>query len=241
VPGAHGPDLEEVTGSKPGGKTNRGSTNATRHPRETHAGVSHAYATVAAALAVGVGSAGAADLTNGSFETGDFTGWTTTDPADFCQPWTVFLSPSSDWCFSGFDADWPTTISAFDGSYFADVTWDGDGTGDAMLSQTVSIPSTRPVTLNWWDNTSWDLTFGATEQRVEYVDILNSDGSAVLQSFRIQAFRPNTEGATGWITHTLHLSRFAGQTVQIRFRLTIPEEFTGPANFALDDVTLVTA
>jgi hypothetical protein len=29
-------------------------------------------------------------------------------------------------------------------------------------------------------------------------------------------------------------------TVQIQFRLTIPENFTGPANFALDNVALVT-
>lgn len=201
-------------------------------------------AIVVAAATLGVGSASASDLmTNGSFETGDFTGWTTTDPNDDCDlagVWTVLSSPSSDWCFSGFAPNWPTDISAVDGSYFADVTWDGDGTSDAMLSQTVSIPGPKSrVTLSWSDNTSWDLTFGATQPRVEYVDILNGGGSAVLRSYRIERLRAGSNGSTGWVTHTLRLSRYAGQTVQIRFRLTIPEAFVGPGNFALDNVTLV--
>jgi len=198
-------------------------------------------AAVAAALVLGIASAGAANLTtNGSFETGDFTGWATTDPGSPCTPWTVLLSPSSNWCYVGFDSSWPTAISAVDGNYFADVTWDGDGTGDALLSQTVSLPTIKPAKLTWSDNTSWDLTFGATQPRVEYVQILNSDGSAVLQSYPIQTLMPNTIGATGWVKHTRSLARFAGMTVQIQFRLTIPENFTGPANFALDNVALVT-
>jgi len=199
------------------------------------------FAAVAAVLVLGVASAGAANLTtNGSFESHDFTGWTTTDPGGFCTPWTVYKSPSSDWCFSGFDPDWPTRISAVDRRYFADVTWDGDGKGDALLSQTVSIPANTPVTLSWSDNTSWDLTFGARKPRVEEVQILNSKGH-LLQSYTIQTLTPGTSGATGWVAHTLVLSpSFSGETVQIQFRLTIPEGFTGPANFALDNVALVT-
>jgi hypothetical protein len=200
------------------------------------------FATAAAVLTLGVASAGAADLTtNGSFETRDFTGWTTTDPGGFCTPWTVYRSPSSDWCFNGFDPSWPTRISAVDGRYFADVTWDGDGKGDALLSQAVSIPANTPAAmLSWSDNTSWDLTFGAHRARVEEVQILNSKGH-VLQSYKVQTLTPGTIGATGWVAHTLDLSSsFAGQTVQIQFRLTIPEDFTGPANFAIDNVTLMT-
>jgi hypothetical protein len=206
------------------------------------------FAIVAATLTLGVGSASAANLmTNGSFETGNFTGWKTTDPNDHCgatAAWTVLKSPSSHWCFSGFDPDWPTTISAVKGRYFADVVWDGrrrsrDGPDRAMLSQKVSIPQAMRVNLSWWDNTSWDMSrFGAKFPRVEYLDILNRHGSAVLHSYKIQTLQPGTEGATDWVSHTLNLSRYAGRRVQIRFRLTIPERFTGPANFALDQVTL---
>ena len=169
----------------------------------------------------------------------NFTGWTTTDPGEFCTPWTVFRSPSSDWCFSGFDTGWPTRISAVDGRHFADVTWDGDGKGDALIGQVVSIPANTSATLSWSDNTSWDLTFGAHRARVELVQILNGKGR-VLQAYTIQTLEPGTFGATGWVAHTLDLSSFAGQTVQIQFRLTIPEDFTGPANFALDNLMLLT-
>ena len=200
--------------------------------------------TVVAALSFGVARASAATnlLTNGSFETGDFTGWTATSTETACgldgDPWTVLASPSSSWCFSGFDPSWPTSISAVDGSFFADATWDGDGSGDPELSQTVTIPAATTDTLAWSDNTSWDLNFGATKDRVEYVDVLSGDGTTVLQSSTIQTLAPSTIGATGWVSHSLDLSAYAGQTVEIRFRLTVPETFTGPANFALDGVTL---
>lgn len=201
---------------------------------------------VAAALWFGVARASAADLlTNGSFETGDFTGWTATSPNDGCgiepsfgDPWTVLASPASGWCYSGFDPEWPTSISSVDGSFFADVTWDGDGSADQELSQTVTIPTATTDTLAWSDNTSWDLTFGATVARVESVDVLSGDGSTLLQSFTIQSLAPDTIGATGWVSRSLDLSAYAGQTVEIRFHLTVPENFTGPANFALDAVTL---
>jgi hypothetical protein len=200
-------------------------------------------ATVAAALAMGVGSASAADVTNGSFEAGHLSGWWATDPSDSsctASTWTVLASPSDGWCFTGWDRRWPQTISAVDGKYFADVTWDGDGRSAAMLrSHAVSVPADTPLTLSWSDNTSWDLTFGATQPRVEYVDILDRNGSAVLQSYTIKTLRPRTIGATGWVWRTLHLSSVPGTSMQIRFRLTVPEAFTGLANFALDNVTLV--
>jgi hypothetical protein len=166
---------------------------------------------VAAVLTLGVGSALAADaVTNGSFETGDFSGWTTTDPGEPCTPWSVFASPSAEWCFTAFDSDWPEDLSATDGSSFADVTWDGDGTSGALLAQSVSVPADRSATLTWADNTSWDLTFGAKRPRFEYVDILSSDGSTVLHSYVIRVLAPRTEGATGWVTHTLRLSGYGG-------------------------------
>jgi hypothetical protein len=81
--------------------------------------------------------------------------------------------------------------------------------------------------------------FGAHRPRVEEVQILN--GSRVLESYKIQTLKPGTIGATGWVAHTLGLSsRAAGQAVQLEFRLTIPEPFTGPANFAIDNVALLT-
>ena len=213
-----------------------------RMDRRSARGLFLVLAVVVAALWFGVARASAGDLfTNGSFETGDFTGWTATNPNSSCgdtgQPWMVVESPSA-YCYAEFDPEWPAFISAVDGSFFADATWDGDGSGDPELSQTVTIPAATTDTLAWSDNTSWDTTFSATQDRVEYLDVLKSHGSKLLQSFTIQTLTPNTIGATGWVSHSLDLSAYAGQTVEIRFRLTVPESFTGPANFALDGVTL---
>lgn len=206
--------------------------------RLTRGGVA-VLATVAVTLTLGVGSASAANLmTNGSFEN-QFIGWTTTNPAgeDPHCAWKVFKSPSSAFCFHGM-YHCPASISAVNGKRFADVTWDGDGTGDALLGQKVSIPHGKRMKLSWSDNTCWDLKFGATLPRVEYVDILDRHG-LVLHSYKIQTLAPDSVGHTGWVKRgPLNLSRYAGKRVQIRFRLTIPQMFTGPANFALDDITL---
>lgn len=196
-------------------------------------------ATGAATLAFGVASASAAKnlIANGSFETGDFSGWTTSSTTG-CQGWEVLSSPSSTFCFHG-KYGCPSSISAAKGSHFADVTWDGAGGSDPMLSQTVVLPRDSKVKLSWSDNTCWNLRIApVTMARVEYVDILNGSGSAILHSYTIQTLRPHTKGHTGWVSRNLALSRYAGKTVQIRFRLTVPESFSGPANFAIDAIAL---
>lgn len=212
--------------------------------RFTRGGVA-LLATGAATLTLGVGAASAKDLlTNGSFETGNFSGWTTANPAqmDMCAPgrtpsWKVDKSPSSRFCFSG-GFGCPKTISAAKGGHFADVTWDGAGAPtDASLSQTVALPKAKRIKLSWSDNTCWNLEIApVTKPRVEYVDILKH--GTVLHSYRIRTLKPHTVGNTGWVKHTLNLSRYARQKVQIRFRLTIPEDFSGPANFAIDAISL---
>ena len=207
-----------------------------------------ALVTVLTAGTLAAGTAGAAPATgnllkNGGFEAGRFTGWTRVSPVDFCPGttavWRVLTSPSTSWCYRKFDPNWPGSISATQKSHFADVTWDG-ATGEATLSQKVVIPRAKQVTLTWSDNTSWDTTYGATLPRIEYLDILNRHGS-ILHSYKIHALPPHTRGATGWVSRKLTLSRYAAQRVQIRFRLTIPESTTGPANFALDAVSLRTS
>ncbi len=63
-------------------------------------------------------------------------------------------------------------------------------------------------------------------------------GSTTLHSYKIQSLAPDTTGNTGWVSRTLNLSHYAGKTVQIRFRLTIPQTFVGPGNFAIDAIAL---
>jgi hypothetical protein len=204
--------------------------------------------TVAASLLFAVGASAATGnlIGNGGFEAGTLSGWTvhdtvTGDCGGPTQDWTVLSSPSDEWCYSGFDLDWPTDISSVDGSYFADVTWDGGGDAGEYfsLSHMVAVPATGADLLTWSDNASWDLGFGASVDRTEFVDVLASDGTTVLESDPIQTLASDSEGATGWVSRSLDLSAYAGQTIVIRFRLTVPESYTGPANFALDAVTLL--
>lgn len=192
-----------------------------------------------AATLVAVSTAGAATtqlLTNGSFETGDFTGWTVNSTTG-CQTWQVWSSPAAP-CFIGSWPGFPTSLSAVDGTDFASVTWDGAADSNPELSQTVSIPSNTTDTLAWSDNASWDIFDPASAPRVESVEIVGGSPAAVLQTFTIQSLTPGITGTTDWVARSLDLSAYAGQTVTIVFHLSVPETFTGPAVFAIDGVTL---
>ncbi len=172
-------------------------------------------------------------LTNGSFETGDFTGWTAS-ATDGCSGWQVYASPASP-CFSG-GFGFPGSISSVDGNDFASVTWDGAGDMDPELTQTVTIPANTTDTLTWSDNTSWDLCpFGAREPGCVGRDPHRLERAGVAPD--VHDGRPDI-GNTGWVSHGLDLSAFAGHTVGIRFHLTVPQDFTGPAIYSLDNVAL---
>ena len=43
----------------------------------------------------------------------------------------------------------------------------------------------------------------------------------------------------GWNAQSFDVSAHAGSTVRVHFREFIPENFTGPANIELDDISLV--
>jgi hypothetical protein len=187
---------------------------------------------LASATAAPVG--GSPVLTNGSFETGDFTGWTV-NSADGCQPWRVLPSGTQP-CYVSFQPGGYSVLPV-DGNDFADITWDGSGTVDPEITQVVSLPASGDPTLTWSDNADWDLmSFGATQNRVASVDIL--DGSTVLASTPFLTIAAGTNANTGWVNRSLDLSQYAGQTVGIRFHLTVPQAFTGPADYSLDNVAI---
>jgi hypothetical protein len=171
-------------------------------------------------------------ITNGSFETGDFTGWTPSGTPN-CA-WQV-VQGSTSGCYSAWFGD---TYTAEDGSDFAHVSWDGGAEATPKLTQTVSIPASTTDTLAWHDWTSWNLCC-AMKPRLEVVQILS--GSNVLKNYTINTLAPNSSGDTGWISHSLNLSAYAGKTVGIRFLLTVPEDYSGPADFSLDNVSLTSS
>lgn len=178
-------------------------------------------------------------LTNGGFEAGNLTGWTPSGPENSCPTWAVYRSGTQPCMYfeeeGGFQEVGP--ISAVEGSeYFANTSWDGEAGNNQSLTQFVAIPANTTDTLTWDDRIAWVLFEGA-QNRVASVEVLGS-GEQVLASEVTFTMVAGTEGMTPWTEHTLNLSAYAGQTVGIRFNLSVPETFTGPAEYSLDDVKL---
>lgn len=176
-------------------------------------------------------------LLNGDFETGDFTDWIITDLYNPYYPNSVYCSPTFNPGYGfGF-----TDISQLGGNCMAVNGFDGDGPGQITLHQEVSIPAdaiSADFTFSWW--AAYDLVyFGANLDRLFEMQVLPVGGGTPLDiPYTYTAFAGTFEGGTGWLNITVDLSAFAGQTIWACFVETIPENFTGPAQVAIDDVSL---
>jgi hypothetical protein len=172
-------------------------------------------------------------IVNGSFETGDFTGWTTNVTGSPFVPWLV--SPAG--AGSGFFA--PT--SPQDGTFDAWNGFDGAGPLEFTMSQDVTLPAgATAVTLSWNDRVQWNF-FTATLPRTYDVEALNPATNAVLAtvySFSTGNPATNPFGDTGWQAHTADLSAFAGATIRLQFHEFIPETFTGPGQIEFDAINI---
>ena len=94
-------------------------------------------------------------ITNGSFETGDFTGWTTIETGLPFQPWQVTGAGFGD----GFGM---AATSPQDGSFVAWNGFDGDGPMEFEMFQDVVVPTGSTATLSLDFRVQWVMTFGAT-------------------------------------------------------------------------------
>lgn len=172
-------------------------------------------------MTAGPALAGPVDLiANGGFENG-FTGWTDT---------TTLTNPYCAWSIDNCVFDPP---AADGGAHFASNGFDGSGPGTYTLAQTVAIPA-GTATLSWEDD-FWTSYFGAT--RTAEVKILDASGTTTLGT--VYSYSAPYNALTGWLQHSVDVSAFAGQTVQVAFVQTIPGNFTGPAGMGIDNVQLV--
>ena len=164
-------------------------------------------------------------IVNGGFETGDFTGWTAT---------TTLSSPLCAWQFSSCGWFSFVTPAPDGGSYFADNGFDGNGPGTYTLRQTVAIPA-GTATLSWEDDVQAGYSGTARTNEVRVLDASGTTTLATVYSYTV----PTGFVDTGWLQHSVDLSVFAGQTVQIAFVQTVPQNFTGPAEYDIDNVQLL--
>ncbi|MEP6819193.1 MAG: Calx-beta domain-containing protein [bacterium] len=177
-------------------------------------------------------------IINGSFESGDFSGWNVSTVATGgsgtpFQPWSV--TPADGGGFQGYEI-LPT--SPQHGTHDAWNGFDGGGPMEFRMYQDISIPSGASLSLSWRDRAQWNFCCGQTRPRTYEVQLRNPATNAVLTT--LYSFSANTVDGyhdTGWLTHSHDLSAFAGQTVRIFFLETIPENFTGPAQLEFDSIT----
>ncbi len=175
-------------------------------------------------------------ITNGSFETGDFTGWTITQPTQPFRPWRV--------TGAGQGGGFPSVhITQPQSGVFS--AWNGFDAGAPVpaqftLFQNVTIPANNSAQLTWKDRVSWNMRDfpGSTQPKLYQVQIRNPSTGAVLQTIYSFTAPPGTAGDTGYLTHTVNLSAYAGQTIRLFFFENIPEPFTGPGQFEIDSISL---
>ena len=172
-------------------------------------------------------------VVNGSFETGDFTGWGTKDMAAPFFPLAV-RGPGIDPGF-GFFTSTPTS-----GAFAATHGFDGAGPDTIEIFQDVLIPAGFSGTLTFDWRGAWDMAiFGATAPRLFDLVIEPGGGGGPLSTTNILTAAPGTTVLdTGAISETFDLSAFAGLPIRVNFKSTIPENFTGPGHFQIDTVAL---
>lgn len=188
---------------------------------------------VAACLAVAAPASAAELVTNGGFETGTFSGWTTTQPTSPLAPWKVATALDPDVSGFGFFV----APSPPQGTYDALNGFDGSA-GHFTLSQTISIPAATTASLTWQDRLQYE---HSGQARLLQVKILNPATDAVLATPYTYTTQPSgTRVDTGWQPHIADLSAFSGQTVKLVFDETIPQDFTGPAQAELDAISVQT-
>ena len=170
-------------------------------------------------------------IMNGSFESGDFTSWTTTDLSSPLYAIKVVSAGTS----VGF---FPWSSTPTDGIYTAFSGFDGNGPGDVTLSQQITIPMSALTRISFDYRAAWDLLhFGAMQNRTFDFQLLNPSNSNVLFDTNIlTAFAGTVVDDTGPLSASVDVSAFAGQSVILQFALHIPESFVGPGQFQLDNV-----
>lgn len=186
-------------------------------------------------------------ITNGGFETGDFTGWTVSNPATFFRPWTVSASGAG-----GSNASpgtppppyvpYPTATTVISGAFNA---WNGvsEGAGQSQtMTQDITIPAGVNARISWQDKYQMNYTqFCSTDcgTATYAVEILNTS-NVLQQTLYIVNTLTNTNTNTGWVNHVVNISFYQGRTIRIRFRTTTTQSLKGPGQLEVDNVSILT-
>ena len=162
---------------------------------------------------------------NSSFETGDLSDWTFTDLSDPFFAGAVVSEGATS--FAGFFTAAPT-----DGDFTFATGFDGNGPGVISLNQDLMVGG-GSLTFDY--QAEWSFFSGSLDRTFSVV-VRDLNGT-VLQSDLLLTAVAGTSTGTGPQQGSVDLSAFSGQTVNIAFEWDVPENFTGPAFFTLDNVS----
>lgn len=174
---------------------------------------------------------------NGSFETGDFTGWTVINEPDSNGDWFVYSGTTTPLSSN--------SILRPPVGEFAAVT-DQGGPGSHILFQDILVPVDGEATCSliiYYNNLAGtfinnsDLSFSGGANQQARIDILSTDADIFTVSAGVllniyQTF-PGDPASLGYTTLDFDLSQFAGETVRFR---AAEVDTIGNFNFAIDDV-----
>lgn len=193
-------------------------------------------------LAAGLGLAAAsADasvvnlISNGNFETGNFSGWaiasSNTDTGGCNAGWTVATNGGATGC---------TAVANPFGRYAAYQSFDGTGPKTRTLSQSFVVPTLSAAVLDFYDSSAFNVVLYREIPRS--FDVQLTAGGVTTNLYHFASPVGYSAGATPFTHINVDISSallgLAGKTAQLSFVTTIPETYSGPAGFALDNISL---
>jgi len=204
-------------------------TTVTRGLRIHNPGVSPLVASFFFAPGTNPGTVLSSPLVNGSFESGDFSGWQAlqNDVSGFI-PWTVTEAGGG----------WFENSSPVDGSFSALNGFEGGGGLEYDLVQLLDIPAgvTR-AQLTYSDRIQWhDQGFPSLLSRIYQGTIEDPDATILNVIVREEyLFDGSGYNDLGWRPRTTDLTPFAGQTIRLHMREYVRQGLTGPGQVEFDD------
>jgi len=174
-------------------------------------------------------------VTNGGFETGSFAGWSVINTGNGgcgTNAWTV-NGTGAHGCTNNV-GNMPAPSS---GSFAAYNTFDGPAS-TMSIAQQISIGNFNTASLSFLNTVRMNIRGLARTLSIDIYDITNTNLLANLFSQSYQNINQ------GWSANLLDVSAqlagLKGQTATLRVSTIIPQSFTGPAGFGIDDISLTT-
>lgn len=170
-------------------------------------------------------------LTNGSFETGSYTGWTTlnTQTTTYCTNFRITTAGGTT-CNQA-------TSAPQDGAFVSINGFDGRG-GEMSVYQDVTVPLFMSIQLTFQFRAQWNIPSAANQARLFNVQVRDTSNNVLQTVYTFTASSGTSNQSSGWRTEVHNLSAYSGQTIRLYFQQVIPQPFTGPGQFELDGVKL---